>query len=495
MLPDKLAFVDLETTGARSQYDRILEVGIVRVEQNLVTKTFHSLLNPLSHIPPEIERLTGITATDIADAPVFSEVKDEILSLLDGCVFVAHNVRFDYGFLKGELKREGIDFTSKHFCTVRLSRELFPDQKRHNLDSIIERHGIPCESRHRAFDDAKAIASFYELARQQVPAPIFEHAVTKAMKKPSVPLLLEKKELEELPEHPGVYIFFGENNLPLYIGKSINIKERVLSHFASDIRNSVEMRISQQIQRIETITTAGELGALFLESRLIKERLPLYNRQLRRKQQLVALTINTDSNGYEVLGTETVAEITPERLHGFSPPSEDAGKHLPRIIGFFKSIKQSKDFLSTIARDYELCEKKLGLEKTDAACFGYRLDRCKGACLGKEKSIFYNARQLQALHALKIKPWPFPGPIMIEEKNEFAEKYECFFVDKWCFMGSTDSVSSWENLRDKSLVFDLDMYKILRRHLAKPSNIRSVKTIPSDMMQNLFSPELGVTIW
>jgi len=151
MLPDKLAFVDIETTGARSQTDRILEIGIVRVEENIVTRTYQTLLNPQMYVPPEITALTGIRQEDVQNAPIFLEIMDEVLETLKDCVFVAHNVRFDYSFLKREFFHAGRRFTSKHFCTVKLSRYLFPRFKRHNLDSIIERFQISCENRFIVF--------------------------------------------------------------------------------------------------------------------------------------------------------------------------------------------------------------------------------------------------------------------------------------------------------------------------------------------------------
>src|SRR6266566_2377215 len=142
MLPKNLAFVDIETTGTRAFYDRIIESGILRIENNKLIKTFHSLINPESHLPPEITMLTGITAADLENAPTFRSIKDEIQKILRDCLFVAHNVRFDYSFVKNEFKREMISFSSKHFCTVRLSRLLYPVHKSHNLDSIIERFGL-----------------------------------------------------------------------------------------------------------------------------------------------------------------------------------------------------------------------------------------------------------------------------------------------------------------------------------------------------------------
>src|SRR5437868_4812001 len=167
MLPKKLAFVDIETTGGRSFYDRVLEIGILRVEENQIVKTFHSLINPQAYIPPEITLLTGITARDIENAPTFRQIKDEILETLTDCIFVAHNVRFDYGFLKNEFQRENISFKSKHFCTVRLSQILYPMHRHHNLNAIIERFNFHCEQRHRALDDAQILFEFYKKIQEQ----------------------------------------------------------------------------------------------------------------------------------------------------------------------------------------------------------------------------------------------------------------------------------------------------------------------------------------
>src|SRR3989344_686890 len=169
MLPEKIAFVDIETTGTSLASDRIIEIGIVRVENNTVTKTFQTLINPQTYLSPFITNMTGIQEHMLDNAPTFSQVKDDIKQLLQDCVFVAHNVRFDYGFLKHEFKRLGHTFTQKHFCTVKLSQILFPRARHHNLDSIIKRHSISCENRHRAFDDAQVLWDFFQLLQQKFP--------------------------------------------------------------------------------------------------------------------------------------------------------------------------------------------------------------------------------------------------------------------------------------------------------------------------------------
>src|SRR5215469_2379198 len=209
MLPSKLAFVDIETTGTRSSSDRIIEIGILRVDDNKLTRTFQSLINPQSYLPKEITMLTGITQQDIEHAPTFRLVKDEVMDILEDCTFVAHNVRFDYAFLKHELLRENISFSAKHFCTVRLSRVLFPKWERHNLDAIIRECNIPCQNRHRAYDDAQVLYDFYQQLTTTLPENKLEEALAKTMKKPSLPVNLPIEELEKLPDKPGIYIFYG----------------------------------------------------------------------------------------------------------------------------------------------------------------------------------------------------------------------------------------------------------------------------------------------
>lgn len=467
MLPDKLAFVDIETTGTSARYGRIIEIGIVRVEENKVVQTYRSLINPETHIPPEIEMLTGITAADLEGQPLFRHIHKEILEMLVDCVFVAHNVRFDYGFLKHEFVRENIDFTARHFCTVKLSRLLYPRMTHHNLDAIIERFGFSCEKRHRAFDDANILWQFYQNAQENIPVDTFTKAVHTALRHPSTPIKLKQEDLDSLPELPGVYTFYGENGMPLYVGKSINIKDRVLSHFSGDLRSSTEMNIAQQVESIETSITAGELGALFLEAQTIKKLLPLYNRMLRNKRELVGIKKTTSKDGYETVSIESLQTVEVTELENF--------------LGFFRSKKQAKEFLAATAKEFTLCEKLLGLEKTASACFGYRLDRCKGACVGKETQLFYNLRFTTAFFKTKIRPWPFGGPVIIEEKNELTAKSEYFLIDKWCYLGSVriDDADSKNTALQNDYIFDLDMYKILTRFLSKTENVKSVKQLSS----------------
>ncbi len=501
MLPDKLAFVDIETTGARSRYDRIIEIGILRVENDQIVQTYSSLVNPQRYIPTEIELLTGITSDEIEQSPTFREIADDVLAILKETVFVAHNVRFDYGFLKAEFKRLNKTFSTKHFCTVRLSRVLFPQFTHHNLDSIIKRFNIRCDRRHRALDDAKAIFQFYKLLKESYSQEVFLKAIEQTLRKPYLPPKIDERILENLPEGPGIYIFYGskpdnpstntinnqidkklrktnntKNLVPLYIGKSINIKERVLAHFASDIYSPLEMKIAQQVESIETIPTAGELGALFLESQLIKKLLPLYNKKLRQKRNMLAIKMQKNEEGFMTVTLESVK--TPSVTE------------LDLYVGFFTSKKQARDFLFKIAQEFNLCEKLLGLEKTKTSCFGYRLERCKGACIKKESPLAYNIRFSQAFTKTKIKTWPFSGPIVVVEECDSSEKKEYFIVDKWCIIGHI-TADSYEAFNEKNLeyAFDLDTYKILLRFLTKNRKITQIKLLPPQIYYQRYSPD------
>lgn len=458
-----LAFVDIETTGTSILRDRIIEIGILRVENGKLVSTFNSLINPQTHLPPSIENMTGIKSCQLENAPTFYSLKREILKILTGCLFVAHNSRFDYAFIKNEFKRFDISFSAKNLCTVKLSRYLFPRYKRHNLDNIIARFNILCKNRHRAFDDANVLWDFINIIQTQFDKEKLTKAFNFVTKKTTAPINIKPDILDSLPETSGIYIFYGKNGVPLYIGKSVNIKERVLSHFANDHSSPVEMKISQQIESIETIQTAGELGALLKESLLIKKLQPLYNRKLRIKKNLIILKRVTDKTGYETVASSAVNEIKVDDLSD--------------ILGVFKSKKQMIDFLKFNAKEYNLCEKILGIEKTNRACFGYHLDICKGACTGQEKPIKYNIRFIEAFTRNKIKPWPFKGPIIIKESDGF-EKEESFLVDKWCILGSYCSDT---DIIDKQISenysFNQDTYKILNQFLFTNKNRKKIKNL------------------
>lgn len=457
-----LVFLDTETTGLSMRNDRIIEIGLLRVENDHIVETFQTLLNPQTYLSPFITQITSIRPEELEHAPLFEDIAPRLLALLDGATLVAHNARFDYGFLRNEFLHVGRKFSTKQLCTAKLSRYLFPEYQRHNLDSIIERCNFTVEKRHRAFDDAKVLLDFYRFLQKSFPLQYLEKAVQYVQKHPSLPSSLSSARVKDLPQTPGVYIFYGENDTPLYVGKSINIKDRIFSHFSADTRISKEMHLSRQVQRIETIQTAGELGALLKESELIKKLQPLYNRKLRDARRLIVLKEKTDQKGYTEVIMKELTEIDPSQTRS--------------IITTCKSKKQAKEYLQILKEKYHLCEKLLGLEKSKNSCFAYRLGVCKGACIGKENPLAYNTRCIIAFSKNKIKPWPFAGPVLLSEENPYEKTAEEFWVDKWCLLGKrrSDEYTDGE-FSVKDYRFDMDTYKILLTMLSKNMKSKKIK--------------------
>ncbi|HYK08392.1 MAG TPA: exonuclease domain-containing protein, partial [Candidatus Eisenbacteria bacterium] len=289
MLPTNFVFLDTETTGLNPRRDRIIEIGLIRVENNKEVGRFQTLLNPHTYVSPFITDITGIVGQNLENAPEFEDIAKELHEYLENAILVAHNARFDYGFLKYEFLRIGQKYTSKSLCTAKLSRILFPKYRRHNLDSIIERFNISVANRHRAFDDAMAIWEFYTKLQRDSNEKKLHDAVQFLLKHPSLPMHLRSKEIDTVSNGPGVYLFYGDNDTPLYIGKSVTVKDRIKSHFGSDHSNSREMSLSSQVKRIEVLPTSGELGALLKEAELIKKLQPVYNRKLRQARRLIII--------------------------------------------------------------------------------------------------------------------------------------------------------------------------------------------------------------
>jgi DNA polymerase-3 subunit epsilon len=174
-----LAIVDVETTGSRPTSDKIIEIGILKIERGKLVETFSTFVNPYQPISPVITSLTGITDRDVADAPDFSDISRTIHELLDDSVFVAHNVGFDYNFFRAEFGHREERFAPDRLCTVRLSRALYPSYRRHNLDALMERFNISCKNRHRALDDARVLWSFLQTVSKNFPPSHLEPIVNR----------------------------------------------------------------------------------------------------------------------------------------------------------------------------------------------------------------------------------------------------------------------------------------------------------------------------
>lgn len=470
-LPPRLAFVDLETTGAHLLRDGITEIAIIRVEHGRVVARWESLVKPGRPIPAIIQRVIGITDEMVADAPEFAELADTVESLLEGCVFVAHNARFDYGFLKGAFAALGRSLEAPVLCTLKLSRALYPEHHRHGLDALIERHGLVCEARHRAMGDTDALWQFAHLVGEAFPPDTLAQAVVRAMKAPSRPPGLPEGAVEGLPDSPGVYLFFatelapdgGRPDLPIYIGKSVSLRARVLEHFAAAGRKGKEADLARQVKRVDWIETAGELGALLLEAELVKTRQPLHNRLLRASEEVFALRLVPGRRRPPVLERVRISATDPREWEG--------------LYGAFRNRKEADNLLRELAQLYQLCPRRLGIEPgASGACTAYQTRRCAGVCAGRESPEAHDARLEGALGSVRLKPWPWPGAVVVAEQHA-ASGPEAFHVfDHWCHLGTADRREEVaELLASGRPGFELDTYRILSRWFATSGKLEAVE--------------------
>ena len=453
-----VACLDLETTGMHSARDRITEVGLVRIDHRGRTECWSSLVDPDCWIPPEISMLTGIDAETVASAPTFSALHDELLERLDGHIVVAHNARFDLGFLKQSFRREGAAFRPRVLCSVKLSRALFPGERRHGLDAVMRRLGLACDARHQALGDAKVVAAFLErLAGERLDELVV--ACRAQWQTPSLPAHIPASMVAAIPEGPGVYLIYGENELPLYIGKSVHMRRRVLDHFRNDQREQREMRLARQARRIDWIETAGELSALLLESRLIKERSPVLNRRLRRTRELctIAWRFGDDAPPRIVRGGAVV-------------PGES--------YGAFRTAREAQKRLKAIAEEHGLCDIRLGFQKGEGPCFAHQIERCRGACVGKEPVARHDLRLAEGLESMRIARWPYPGPVGLCEAG--PDRQALHVIHQWMYLGEArDEDEARTLLETAEPAFDIDIYRILLRFMSNPKYRHAIRALPA----------------
>jgi DNA polymerase-3 subunit epsilon len=463
-LPQDLAFVDLETTGGSAAHDRIIEVGIVRVRNGVLVEEWSSLVNPDRPVSAYIEAFTGISSAMVADAPRFGEIAAAVRQKLQGALFVAHNARFDYSFLRSEFLKADMHFSAKVLCTVKLSRRLFPEFVRHNLDVVIERNGLACSARHRALGDARVLHDFWFKLRRDVAEPELAAVVRTLLHAHELPAHLPPGLADDLPEGPGVYRFFGEGDALLYVGKANSLRSHVCSHFAPKEAGSMNRRLAEQVRRVDWVETAGELGAMLQEAEWIRSHRPIYNRRAKTQAK-----------------SHTLRPRTSRAPADEGPPVEavaiDAVDYaqLMQCFGVFHSEKDALKALSDIARAHALCLMVLGLEEGPGSCFAYQVGKCKGACVGKEPLILHRMRLYLALSSLKLKTWPFPGRIALRERDprgglpEFMRGADLHILDHWVYLGTARSEEELAELgaRESSAEFDVDVYRILVRHFAK----------------------------
>lgn len=477
VIAPRLAFVDVETTGSSPARARVTEVGVVRVDFDgdaMRVDEWSTLVNPGVPIPAEIQWLTGITNDMVRAAPSFSDIAQQVFDRLDGAIFVAHNARFDYGFLRAEFHRAGLSFAAKTLCTVRLSRYLYPDRAPHTLDAIIDRFCLEGEPRHRALGDARVLWRLLQrLADRHSPAEI-EFATHELLRRPALPPNLPPDAIDALPHAPGVYLFYGLNEHPIYIGKSIDLRARVACHFNSER----ELRLSQEIHRLDWEETAGEFGALLRESELIKTRLPAHNVASRRKTNQVLLGF--DADGCVTLTAASAFEFA----------------QLGHCYGPFGSRSSIRRWMNELAAKHRICLKALGLEgrrkaaHDGAPCFNYQIHRCRGACVGAEARDEHIARLKELILPRLLPLWPHANAIALVERNvdRFQEDWHVF--DQWCWLGTVKSLNAaFDLVPSAARVFEADAARLASQALSDRSPWRLAKVELSNACPPALAPD------
>ena len=339
------AIVDIETTGGHASSNAITEIAIYVHDGERIINHFKTLINPQQKIPLYITALTGISNAMVAGAPSFEETAAEIYDLLHNNIFIAHSVNFDFSFVKHQLKCAGYELNTKKLCTVRLSRKVFPGLPSYSLGNLCRNLQIPIEDRHRADGDAKATVILFEKLLQNNAGTHINAMLKRSSAEQWLPLHLEKKEISQLPLLPGVYYFHNAKNKVIYVGKAINIRKRVSSHFTHNDAAKKRQHFLRHVHKITHTICANELQALILESTEIKRLWPRYNDSQKQPAQKYGLYCFEDNRGYLRLAIDKKK------------------KHFPALY-YFNLLHEGQVLLKRMVAEFELNSKLCYIDKT-----------------------------------------------------------------------------------------------------------------------------------
>ena len=397
------AVVDLETTGGKASMEKVIEVAIVLFDGEKILDSYETLIHPERAIPYNITRLTGITDAMVIDAPKFYEVAKKIVEMTEGAIFVAHNVRFDYQFLREEFGRLGFTFSRKQLCTVRLSRKAFPGLRGYGLSKLIDHFNIPIENRHRAMGDTMATVDVLQrILSKEDNLEMADEMINQGVKESRLPKNITLEMLHALPEVCGVYYFLDEDKDIAYIGKSNNIRKRVMQHFAKASEKA--LKLHRHVREITFEKTGSELIALLYESQLIKEEKPYINRAQRVYQYPFMVYSFLDIWGYLRFG---IAKNNATNRKKF------------QLVSEYTSAMSARGFLGRIREEYELCSFLCGIDNS-VPCFDFQIHQCRGACTKKESADDYNERAWKACEKLST---VFDKDFFIVEQGRMEGEY------------------------------------------------------------------------
>jgi DNA polymerase-3 subunit epsilon len=405
------AIVDIETTGSYSAANGITEICIQVYDGKNVVERFETLINPCQPIPFYIQGMTGITDKMVSTAPKFEEVAERIYSILQDKIFVAHNVNFDYSFLKGHLAECGFALNIKKLCTIRLSRKIFPGFPSYSLSNLSHSLGIRIENHHRAGGDTEATVKIFGLLLENDREQFIQKSLQKNSKEAALPPNVPKDHFDRLPYTPGVYYFHNEKGKIVYVGKANNIRYRVNSHFSNNSEGRQKQNFMKHIHAISFQSTATELMAHILESTEIKKLWPIFNSSQKRWEDVYGIYSYEDQNGYLRLAIEkNKARLNP--------------------IYSFHYLVDGHAILRKVIHDFNLCPTLCFLQKDHVDCEGVKEGTCYGACSKREEPQIYNSRVMQAINSLRSQP-----SYAIIEKGLNGGDQSCILVWEGRFYG------------------------------------------------------------
>jgi DNA polymerase-3 subunit epsilon len=373
------AVVDIETTGNGYKGQKITEISALIFDGEKIIDEFTSLVNPEQNIPPFITNLTGITNAMVRNAPKFYEIAKQVQEITENTIFVAHNVNFDYNIIRDEFKNLGFDFKRKKLCTVRLTRKIMPGLPSYSLGNICSGENIPINGRHRAKGDAEATTELFRRLIERDDKFIINSFLNSRSRQATLPPLLDKKVVDNLPETFGVYYFKNANKEIIYVGKANNLKQRVISHFYDKKKKEREM--CMETTHISYSETGSELLALLLESSEIKNKYPKYNRSQKNNKEAIGLFSYEDQKG--------IIHLAFNRI-----------KIVPNSIMSFYSLQECRNFLEKLCEEFTLCPKYCHLQTNIGRCFHHQIRECKGVCCDLETAKNYNKRVLEAIASI-----------------------------------------------------------------------------------------------
>jgi len=406
------AIVDIETTGGHASANGITEVAINIHDGNQIVERYTTLINPKRDIPVYITALTGIDDEMLKDAPIFEDVALQIYQLLHNKIFVAHNVNFDYSFLKHHLANAGYDLQCRKLCTVRLSRKVFPGKVSYSLGKLCNALQIPINNRHRASGDADATSILFNLLLEHDSEGIIAEMLKKTSKEQVLPPNLDKAAIMKLPNQPGVYYFKDNKGKIVYVGKAKDLKKRVTSHFTGNQPNRQRQDFLRTIHHVDYVTCGTELMALILEANEIKRLWPENNRAMKRYEHKYDLYIFEDQNGYMRLAI-------------------DKHKKNNKAFQSFNNLLEGYNYLNMLVEKYQLCAKLCYLQKTASKCIAHENGQCFGACSGIETVAVYNKRLNAALDDIQRLQ---PSFALVDEGRK-EEEMSCLVVERGIFYG------------------------------------------------------------